>query len=50
MGDIVGELEADEVVVGIGDSVELGGEEELGSWFKGVNNAPGVVMKTGWVS
>ena len=49
IGEIVGELEDDDVVVGAGDSVVLGGEEELGSWFSGVNNAPGVVIYTGWV-
>ena len=44
IGEIVGELDAEDVVVGTGDAVVFGGEEELESWFSGVNNAPGVVI------
>lgn len=44
MGEMLGESDDDDVVVGTGDAVVLGGEEEFGSWFSGVNNAPGVVI------
>ena len=52
-GDELGDVDVDGVVVGTGELVVLGGEEEeeaeTPSWGSGVNRAPGVVMYRGWV-
>lgn len=49
MGEELGDVDDEGVVVGTGEPEELGGEDDAASCERGVNRAPGVVMYRGCV-